>query len=332
MDFISVKDNIDIPKYKQIVQSVERSLIEHVLKKGDRLPSINSIRNKNSVSRDTVLLAFNELKIRGIVQSVAGKGYYIKSDNININQRIFLLFDELNGFKEDLYKSFLKNLDKNMEVDIYFHHFNPDVFSKLIYDSIGNYSQYIIMPANLNNTGIIIDKLPEDRVIILDQIHPELSNYAAIYQNFEKDIYKALKKEVKLIKKYDKFIFVNSKLKQPQDLLSGFHKFCKEYNVDCDTVSTIENREISNREVYLIPDDRNLIRIIKKMKEKDFKMIKNIGIISYNETLLKEIVQDGITTISTDFKYMGKRLAQMLSEKDKLKIENPSKIILRNSV
>ena len=332
MDFISVKENIDIPKYKQIVYSVEKALLDHILKKGDRLPSINSIRDQNSVSRDTVLLAFNELKIRGIVQSVAGKGYFIKSENVNIKQRVFLLFDELNAFKEDLYNSFLNNLDKNIEVDIYFHHFNPDVFSKLIYDSIGNYSYYIIMPANMKNTDKVIDQLPEDKVIILDQFHPELFKYTAIYQNFEKDIYNALTKKVKLLKKYKKFIFIFSKFKQPIGLLKGFEKFCKEFEIDHKVIPTMESREISNREVYLVPDDRNLIRIIKKVKEKDYLLIKNIGIISYNETLLKEIVEGGITTISTDFKYMGKRLAQMLFEKKKLKIENPSKIILRNSI
>lgn len=332
MDFISVKENIDIPKYKQIVHSVEKALLDHTLRKGDRLPSINSIRNKNSISRDTVLLAFNELKIRGIVQSVAGKGYYIKNENIKIKQRVFLLFDELNAFKEDLYKSFLKNLTKNIEVDIYFHHFNPDVFSKLIYDSIGNYSQYIIMPANLKNTEIVIDKLPEDKVIILDQLPTELSKYSSIYQNFEKDIYTALQKEVKLLKKYDKFIFVFSKYKQPQGLLIGFQKICKEYHINYEIIPSMENREISNREVYLIPDDRNLIRIIKKMKENNFELIENTGIISYNETLLKEIVEGGITTISTDFKFMGKQLAKMLGAKEKRKIENPSQLILRNSI
>lgn len=332
MSIISINENSETPLYRQIVLSIEKAILNGNVKKGNKLPSINSIRNGFSISRDTVLLAYNELKVRGIVVSIAGKGYYVKSENVHIKQKIFLLFDELNVFKEDLYKSFLRNIGNDIEVDIYFHHFNFDVFSKLIYDSIGNYSQYIIMPANLSNTETIIDKLPEDRVIILDQIHPELFNYAAIYQNFEKDIYNALEEEVMLIEKYDKFIFINSKLKQPPKMLSGFQKFCKDYDIDYGVVSTMDNKEVFNREIYLIPDDKNLIRVIKKMKEKNFKMVKNIGIISYNETLLKEIVQDGITTISTDFKYMGKRLAQMLSEKEKLRIENPSEIILRNSI
>ncbi|RLD77730.1 MAG: hypothetical protein DRJ07_14275, partial [Bacteroidetes bacterium] len=185
MDFISDKKNIDIPKYKQIVHSVEKALLDHILIKGDKLPSINSIRNKNSVSRDTILLAFNELKIRGIVQSVAGKGYYIKSENIDIKQKVFLLFDELNSFKEDLYKSFLKNLDKNIEVDIYFHHFNPDVFSKLIYDSLEmeNVNGHIdindqtvflrnfsmnILEGEMVMTGLYSSKIPDEPKVDFD--------------------------------------------------------------------------------------------------------------------------------------------------------------------
>ncbi len=332
MNFIKVKNNLGIPKYKQIVQAIENAILEGSLKKGDQLPSINSIRNENALSRDTVLLAFNELKIRGIVLSIAGKGYYVKSENINIKQKIFLLFDELNAFKEDLYNSFLKSLDANIEVDIYFHHFNHEVFSKLIYESIGNYNHYIIMPANLKNTNLDIEQLPFDKVYILDQTHPELSKYSGIYQNFEKDIYSALIQETKILEKYKKFIFLFPELKQPQGMLTGFKKFCKDYNIENEIISSIENREVSKGEAYLIPDDRNLIRVIKKMKEKDLILSKDIGIISYNETLLKEIVQGGITTISTDFKYMGERLAQMIMNKEQLQIENPSSLIFRNSI
>ena len=101
MSIISVKDNVGIPKYKQIVSSVEDALVSGELKKGDNLPSINKIRKKFSLSRDTVLTAFNELKARGIVESISGKGYYVKSEHIGVTQKIFLLFDELNAFKED---------------------------------------------------------------------------------------------------------------------------------------------------------------------------------------------------------------------------------------
>ncbi len=186
MSFISVKEKLSTPKYKQIILSIEQALLGGTLKKGDQLPSVNNIRDKFSLSRDTVLKALNELKTRGIIQSIAGKGYYIINENINTTQKVFLLFDELNSFKEDLYNAFLSNLDTNTQVDIYFHHFNYDVFSKLIYESIGNYNYYVIMPANLKQTNKILEKLPADKVYILDQTHDELTQYSGIYQPFVK--------------------------------------------------------------------------------------------------------------------------------------------------
>ncbi|MEE9362923.1 MAG: GntR family transcriptional regulator [Cellulophaga sp.] len=332
MGLITIKDNLGIPKYKQIVLSVETALTEGKLKKGDKLPSINSIRNKFSLSRDTILLAFNELKVRGIVQSIAGKGYYVKSEGINVSQKIFLLFDELNAFKEDLYNSFLKKLDTTIEVDIFFHHFNPDVFNKLIYDNIGNYNSYIIMPANLEDTHIAIAQLPKDKVYILDQSNLNLNQYPAIYQNFEKDIFNGLTKGIHLLKRYETLILLFPALKQPPGMLRGFNLFCKMNAYNHEVISSLENRTPKKGEIYLIPDDRNLIRIIKKMKEKRLTLAKDIGIISYNDTLLKEIVEGGITTISTDFNAMGERLAQMVMNKEKLQVENPNTLILRNSL
>ena len=110
MKIVTLKDKSGIPKYKQIIASIEDAIIKGALKKGDKLPSLNSIKNQHSLSRDTVVAAFNELKTRGIVQSIVGKGYYVTSEDIKVNQKIFLLFDELNSFKEDLYNSFLTGM------------------------------------------------------------------------------------------------------------------------------------------------------------------------------------------------------------------------------
>jgi len=332
MGIITIQKNIGVPKYKQIIASVENAIVEGKLKRGSKLPSINSIRNRFSLSRDTVLIAYNDLKIRGVIQSIPGKGYYLKSENINVSQKIFLLFDELNAFKEDLYNAFLKNLSDNIEVDIYFHHFNQEVFSKLIYDNIGNYNSYIIMPANLEDSHLIIEKLPKDKVYILDQSNENLSQYPAIYQNFEKDIFNSLTEGFQLLKKYESIVLLFPERKQPPGMLRGFNLFCKMNAIKNEVIESLENRTPKKGEIYLIPDDRNLIRIIKKLKEEKLSLARDLGIISYNDTLLKEIVEGGITTISTDFKSMGERLAQMVTHKEQLQVENPNTLIIRNSL
>ncbi len=328
---ISLDKKTGIPMYKQIILAIERAITEGVLIKGDKLPSINTIKNEHSLSRDTVLFAFNELKARGIIRSVVGKGYYVNSENITITKKIFLLFDELNAFKEDLYNAFLSNLGDNIQVDIFFHHFNYDVFSKLIFDNIGGYTHYIIMPANLKNPDVVISKLPSNKVYILDQTSDKLSQYTSIYQNFEKDISTNLNKGLHLIQKYDKIIFLFPE-KEPIGLRNGFNLFCEQHSITNELCHSIKDRVLKSGEVYIIPDDRNLILIIKNIKESGLIIGKDIGIISYNDTLLKEIVEGGITTISTDFKQMGKRLAEMVINKEHKQIANPSHFILRNSL
>jgi hypothetical protein len=242
------------------------------------------------------------------------------------------LFDELNVFKENLYNSFLECLGENIEVDIFFHHFNHDVFKKLIFDNIGKYNYYVIMPAKLKGIAHILDNLPQDKVYLLDQTNQELSKYPAVYQNFEKDIFNSLLSGLQLIKKYDRLVFLFQEEKQPDGLLIGFEKFCKMNRVQGLVIHSLEGFRLEKGDTYIIPDDINLIRIIKKIKELRFRISIDVGIISYNDTLLKEIVEDGITTISTDFQGMGKKLATMILNKEKNKIENTNTLIVRNSL
>ncbi|WP_405562404.1 GntR family transcriptional regulator [Polaribacter sp. Asnod6-C07] len=332
MKIVSLKKNIGIPKYKQIVASIEEAISNGLLKKGDQLPSLNAIRDKHKLSRDTVLTAFNELKNRGIIHSIVGKGYYVTSEDILVQQKIFVLFDELNSFKEDLYNSFLENLGDSIQVDIFFHHFNHDVFKKLINDSVGNYSYYVIMPANINNTKAIINSLPDDKVYILDQVPEGLENYPAIYQDFENDIQKGLFTGLHAIRKYEKLVLVFSDYKQPNQLLKGFKSFCNDYKINFEVTESIYKRVPQNGELYLVFEDKDLIKIIKKIKEQKLELTKDIGIISYNDTLLKEVVADGITTISTDFNLMGKTLADMITNNSQTSVANPSKLIFRKSI
>jgi len=329
---IKIKNKTGTPKYKQIVKSIEELIVSGTLKKGDMIPSINKIKNQNKLSRDTVFIAYNELKNRGIIQSVVGKGYYVSSENIKIIQKIFLLFDELNSFKEDLYNSFLGNLGDNIKVEIYFHHFNENIFNKLIQDNTGDYNYYVIMPANIKNAHEFIKKLPSNKVYILDQIHKDLMEYPAIYQNFENTIFDNLNKAHHLIEKYKKLVLVFSEDRQPQGMLKGFKKFCKKSKMPYEVINSLQSKDLEAGELYILPEDKSLLKLIKKMKEKTFVLAKDIGVISYNDTLLKEIVEGGITTISTDFNAMGKRLAEMILNKEHVQIENPHNLIIRNSL
>lgn len=332
MNIISIQNNLGLPKYKQIILSVEKAIEEEKLKKGDRLPSVNKVCLAFSLSRDTVLQGYDELKKRGIIYAIPGKGYYVKSVEITIKQKIFLLFDELNIFKEDIYNSFLKNIGKNVQVDIFFHHFNVQIFKKLINDSKGNYTKYIIMPTNLIDIADSIQTLPVNEVIILDQTNPDLKSYPAIYQNHTKDIFEGLYKGKSRLSKYQKIILIFPGFREPLGMKIGFENFCTEYNFEYEILTEFKDREISIGDLYVIPNDRDLVLVIENAINHNLKLGLDFGIISYNETPLKKVVAQGITTISTHFEAMGKILAEMVLTSKNDQIENKSSLIMRNSL
>jgi len=322
----------EVPKYRQIIQSVKWAIERKSLKKGDRIPSLNEVCSSYNLSRDTVMLAYNELKSHGIIGSRKGKGYYVESTDIQLEEKIFLLFDELNAFKEDLYNSFVESLDSCASVDVFFHQYNYQVFKNLIVESAGKYTSYIIMPALFDNIGHLIQKLPSDRIYILDRLMPEMAGYPGIYQDFESDVHEALVAVNDLLAKYRRLVFIHPGGKEPSERVPGFKRFCQENKYDFKVIKSLAEIKPALYDAYLVPSDRLLVELIRIANECDFAIGEKFGIISFNDSMLKQVVAGGITTISTDFADMGKKLASMVLKKQKTQIRNKSGIILRKSL
>ena len=332
MKNIQIDDSLGVPKYRQIINSIYTAISIGELKLGDKIPSLNQICTEFELSRDTVMVAFNELKAKGIINSIPGKGYYINSTEINVDQKIFVLFDELNAFKEDLYTSFLNSLDAKSSVDIYFHHFNYQVFKDLILASAGKYTSYVIMPATFDYSADIVGKLPKDKVYILDRLKDDLLDYPVVYQDFEKDVYDALIGGIDLLQKYTKLIMIFPGGKEPEGRMLGFQRFCNEKEFQSEIIRNVQNKEMKRGEAYFVPSDRSLVRLVKMVDEKNLQLGADVGIVSFNDTMLKEVVAGGITTISTDFQVMGQTLARMIQERSTEKIHNEASLIRRNSL
>lgn len=323
---------INESKYKLVVNYVIDGIKEDKYKKGDWIPSINDFRKRFNLSRDTVFAGLKELKSRGIIESNPGTGYFITSTRIPTKSNVFLLFNEFNEFKEELYNSFMEFVGKNDSVDLYFHHYNRKVFDTLINDANGKYTTYIIMSGKFEGTDKLLKSI-SGKVLLLDHYHPELKGkYSSVAQNFEKDTYEALNFGLSHIKKYKRILMVQSEEKEPYERYNGLKMFCKEHGFEHKYINTIKNRAIKKGDLFLLVSDRDLVDLLKRTEKQGFTPGQEFGIISYNDTPLKEILTGGITTLSTDFMQMGKTIASLINKKGIETIENPWKLNVRKSL
>jgi DNA-binding transcriptional regulator YhcF (GntR family) len=338
--FIHIRFNQKTPKYKQVINSIIAEIEGGNLKKGERIPSINELSEEFYLSRDTVEKAYNELRERGIVASVRGKGYFIDRTDLKNPFRVLLLFNKLSAYKKIIYNAFVSTLGDRSVVDLHIHHSNARLFESLINNNLGNYHYYAIMPHFYDSFDVVaraIQKIPKDKLLLLDKDPGNVEGaYAAVYQDFEIDIHQALHSGIDLLKKYDKLILVypaSDPNPYPREIVQGFRNFCEETAFDFAIVPEINAQtEVRPREAYIVIEESDLVNLIKLSRNKHMKLGKELGLISYNETPLKEILAEGITVISTDHEKMGEMAANMIIDKEKRKVKNPFTLIRRNSL
>ena len=334
MDFIKIEVN-NTPKYQQIINCICRAIENGIIKKNDKIPSLNKVMKQFSLSQDTVMTAYNQLKTRGIISSAVGKGYYVSGESTYTKYKVFVLFDNLSLYKDDLFQAIEKKFKDKGEVEIYFHHNNIKLCKKLIDDANGNYTSYIIMPINDKKLDdFIIKTLPPKSVYLIDRGSDKLrKKYPFVGQNFKRDVKQSLKTGLKQIGKYRCIQFINSSAKSHiLQIEAGVKEFAKTQNFQYKTHIDISNVEPETGDLFLVIRDHDLVILIEKAQIKGLLVGKDIGIISYNETHLKRVISCGISTISTDFELMGNTISEMIINKERKRIYNKAKLIIRNSI
>ncbi|MBS1603685.1 MAG: GntR family transcriptional regulator [Bacteroidetes bacterium] len=332
IDLIQIDPSLTTPVYKQIVQSISRNIDNGILNKDDMLPSVNQIAAEFSLARGSVFTAYNELRSSGIIDSIPGKGYFVLSTETRQKKKIFLLFSTFTPYKEILYNALLNNLPETCALDIYFHHHSMRMFETLIREQSAYYNTYVIMPEVNDNTLGILSKLDLKHTFLLDVgLREYRENYPGVYQNFEKDIFSILMDSEQLVRKYKRLFLIFPDGSRTRDIISGFQKFGRKKIIATELKSGVGAGDIQKGDAFIIIDDNNLVDVIHAAREKGWQLGKDIGVISYNESPLKSVVGNGITTITTDFVAMGKTMAEMVVSGKREVVENPFVMIDRKS-
>lgn len=318
--------------YKRIVREVEQDILEGKYKVGDKIPSINSWRIKSGLSRSSVVLAMDELISRGIIESEQSVGYFVSSTRVEVTHRFLLIFNEFNSFKQDLYYSIINSLGTGAVADIVFHNYNWETFDMLVDNMAGKYSVYLILADQFGNVEKQLRKLGGE-VILVDSCDSSVKSlFSSVTQDFAQDTHDALEAGLLQLRKYKEIVLVQSSAKEPMARYDGLKLFCQEYGFECMLLKTMKNMPIRSGVVYLTPEDREIVNIMRASEKQNLKVGEDFGLVAFNEQELNEVLCGGLTTISTDFVLMGKTAVNLVKEKGIRTIRNPWRLILRNSL
>lgn len=330
------------PVYKQLIDHILKLTGNGKLSPGDPLPSMNVLSRQLGISSETVKKAYNILKEKGVLESAHGIGFHV-AERKKESLKILLLFDKISTYKQVIFNSFAEHIGGRSELTIRLHNQDIDLFEQFIEDNLGRYDYYLVtphlplQPPEIQQRAIkALKKIPNRKLIVVDRQAKTLpGNYGAVYQDFEQDAYTGLQQCLGRLKKYKKLNLIS----MPGSLYSPFiqkavKKFCTDNKVPLELHRSINSGIIKKHEVYLILNsqlDTELIELVRHARIKGYTIGKDLGILSYNESPINEIILDGLSTLSTDFEEMGRLAAEMVSSRTMKKIKCSFNFIGRNS-
>ncbi len=87
------------PVYLQVVDQVKSAAASGALRSGEPLPSIRPLAEELRVNRNTVAKAYAELESQGVIETIAGKGCFVRANHSPFKKavRLELLTREIDG-------------------------------------------------------------------------------------------------------------------------------------------------------------------------------------------------------------------------------------------
>ncbi len=334
--YLRIDHESEIPKYKQVVNIIISDIESGIFKKGQRIPSINETSEDLLLSRDTVEKAYVFLKKKGILSSVRGKGYYVNQTNVFKKLKVALILNKLSNYKRSIYYSLVETLAGKAGVDVFIYNYDLSQFEEIIDNHIQGYDFFVILPhfKNENQQGAaIIKKIPKEKVLLIDRNLESLNEYPVVYQEYEKDIQTALGSGIGLIRKYKKIHLVfPAEQYYSRYIIRGFQIFCQVNGLPFSIIEQFDDGDVKKGEAYVLVSDDDLYRFIKVCKNNQWKLGRDVGAVAYNDNPVKEILEDGITTISTNHNEIGRMAAEMIVNRNFRRIKSPFAFMRRNSL
>jgi GntR family transcriptional regulator len=75
-----------VPVYRQIIDQVQGGISTGSLRPGDQLPTVRQVAVDLEINPNTVLRAYRELEIRGVLETEQGRGTFVSTRKVQRNE------------------------------------------------------------------------------------------------------------------------------------------------------------------------------------------------------------------------------------------------------
>lgn len=284
------------------------------------LPSLNELSLELGLAKETVNKAYSILRETGRIDSAHGKGFFVTNNKHKTS--ILLLIDRITTYKQVMLNEFTERVKDIADITIRLHNQDLDLFESFVKETAGLFDYYLVIPHFPlgAETRIIksLKKIPNRKLILLDRkIDNFRGQFGYIYQDIENDVYDGLSEGIDRLREFRRLHVVS----MPNSLYApiierGVVRLCEQHGIAYSIHNRIDSSFIKPNEVYLIVNsqlDVELIELVRHATEKGYQIGKDIGIISYNESPINEIILNGLSVLSTDFRQMGRLAAEMVT-------------------
>ncbi len=330
---IDLNDVSHYSKKERIIEGLIRSIRSGDYVQGDFVPSVNEMSQGLGVAKETVVKAYKELKDRGILTAKHGVGYFISSSEADQKLNIALVLYAFHTFQQIFYDSIREQLGDEVNIDVFFHHNNLSVYENILGDIKGRYGMYIIAPIHHPSTPLYLSNIPKENLLLVDRYEFISEDHAFVSQEFENSTFEVLKSLIEPFSKFNEIVlFYTDDIDYPKQYKTAFERFCQDQKIKGRIEKKYSKGSIKKGTAYITIGDIDLWTLLKDTELLKLELGVDVGILSTNDSPVKEIICGGITTYHADFDSMADKAVQFVKTREVIQEILPVSISRRKSL
>jgi DNA-binding LacI/PurR family transcriptional regulator len=180
----------------------------------------------------------------------------------------------------------------------------------------------------------VLDKIDPNKLLVLDMGNTSGRKMNYLIQDFHTAVFQCLEKGLPQLNKYDELIMVYSEkdTPHPAESVTAVTQFCKNHQITFRKINRVNAVQFKKGQAWFVIRDADLVEVIKICRANKLKLGQDVGVLSYNDSPMKQIVGGGISVMSVDFEKMGELAARFVKNKQPIEKVLPTFLTLRASL